>query len=149
MGVPWAPAVRREDAMNLFVVDMKDQPGELARLADVIAQKGINIESVTGLASRGGGTVAVLTNDEAATRSALSEAGYQAREVEIAVASLEHKPGTLAAAARQLADAGINVVAALPIGMADGKVGVAFATDQPARAREIFGSGSKAGVGIG
>ncbi|NJD26879.1 MAG: ACT domain-containing protein [Chloroflexi bacterium] len=135
--------------MILFMVDMKDQPGELARLAEAIARKGINIESITGLASRGGGTVAVLTNDEAGTRSALSEAGCQASEMEIATASLEHKPGTLAATARKLADAGINVTAVLPIGMADGKVGVAFATDQPAKAREILGSGLKVGVGVG
>ena len=135
--------------MILFMVDMKDQPGELARLAEAIARKGINIESIAGLTSRGGGTVAVMTNDEAGTRSALSEAGYQAVETEIAVASLEHKPGTLAAAAKLLSDAGINVIAALPVGMADGKVGVAFATDQPAKAKEVLGSGSKVGVGVG
>jgi len=125
--------------MILFMVDLKDQPGELARLADAIARRGINIESVTGIASRGGGTVAVITNDQSGTRSALSEAGYQASETEIATASLEHKPGTLAAAAKKLADAGINVIAAFPIGMSDGKVGVAFATDQPAKAKEILG----------
>ncbi|HSL97501.1 MAG TPA: ACT domain-containing protein [Candidatus Deferrimicrobiaceae bacterium] len=135
--------------MILFMIDLKDQPGELARLSDAIARKGINIESVTGVASRGGGTVAVITNDEAGTRSALSEAGYQARETEIATASLEHKPGTLAAAAKKLADAGINIIAALPIGMAEGKVGVAFATDQPAKAKEILGGGSKVGVSVG
>ena len=134
--------------MNLFLIDLKDQPGELARVAEAIAAKGINIESVTGLTSGGNGTVALMTNDEAATRSALSEAGCQTREVEIATAQLEHKPGTLAAAARKLADAGINIIAALPIGMSDGKVGVAFATDQPAKAKEILGSASKVAIGI-
>ncbi len=128
--------------MTLFLIDLKDQPGELARVAEAIADKGINIEAVSGLASGGNGTVAIMTNDEAGTRSALSEAGCQTREVEIATASLEHKPGTLAGAARKLADAGINIIAALPIGMAEGKVGVAFATDQPAKAREILGSAS-------
>jgi hypothetical protein len=135
--------------MILFMVDMKDQPGELARLADAIARKGINIESVSGLTSGGSGTVALLTNDEGATRSALSEAGFTAREAEIATASLEHKPGTLAAATKKLAEAGINITAVLPIGMAEGKASVAFATDQPWKAKEILGSSAKVGVGVG
>lgn len=135
--------------MILFTVDLKDQPGELARLADAIAKKGINIESITGATSTGSGTVAILTNDEGATRTALGEAGYAARETEIATAQLEHKPGTLAAAAKKLADAGINISAVLPIGMADGKVGVAFATDQPAKAKEILGSAERIGIGVG
>jgi hypothetical protein len=135
--------------MILFTVSLKDQPGELARLTEAVARKGINIESISGMTEGGMGMVALITNDEAATRSALSEAGFGVRESEIAIASLEHKPGTLAAAAKKLADAGINVTAALPVGMADGKVGVAFATDQPAKAREILGSASKVGIGVG
>jgi hypothetical protein len=54
-------------------------------------------------------------------------------------AALEHRPGTLAAAARKLADAGVNVEAAMPIGMDGGSVTVAFATDQPTKARSVLG----------
>ncbi len=135
--------------MIVFMVDLKDQPGELARLAEAIARKGINIESITGATSRGGGTVAVITNDEAATRSILKDGGFDCREGELVTTALEHKPGTLAAAARKLADAGINISGLLPIGMADGKVRVGFATDQPARAREILGTEERAAIGIG
>ena len=125
--------------MNVFIVELKDQPGELARVAEAVARKGIDITSFSGVTSGGRGTVALLTSDEAGTRAALGEGGFSAREVEIATASLENKPGTLAAAARKLADAGINVVAALPTGMAGTTVAVAFATDQPARAQSVLG----------
>ena len=63
--------------------------------------------------------------------------------------ALEHTPGSLAAAARKLADAGINVQGALPVGMSEGKVSIAFATDQPAKARELIGSAEPAGIGVG
>ncbi len=135
--------------MNLFIVQLKDQPGTLAGLAEALATKGINIESIAGVQSGGTGTLALLTNDEDSTQKALSEAGYTVRDVEVATIALEHKPGTFAAAAKKLADAGINVTAVLPIPMADGKVGVAFATDDPTKARELLGSGTRTSVGVG
>ena len=54
--------------------------------------------------------------------------------------SLENKPGTLAEATGKLAKAGINIEAAMPVGMAGDKVSLAFATDQPAKAREVLSS---------
>ena len=105
--------------------------------------------NISGVESGGIGSVALLTNDEDSTRKALAEAGYTVREVEIATIALEHKPGSFAQAAKMLAGAGINVTAVLPIPMADGKVGVAFATDQPAKARELLGSGTRTAIGVG
>jgi hypothetical protein len=69
--------------------------------------------------------------------------------VELVAASINDKPGALAAAARKLADAGINIQAALPMGMSQGKMSMAFATDQPAKARELIGSAEPAGIGVG
>ena len=135
--------------MNAFIVDLKDQPGELARVAEAIAQKGINITAFTGLTAGGSGTVLLTTNDEEGTRRALADAGCEVRDVELVAASIDHKPGGLAAAARKLADAGINIQAALPMGMSEGKVSIAFATDQPAKARELIGTAEPAGIGVG
>lgn len=125
--------------MNVFIVELKDQPGELARVAEAVARKGIDITGFSGATSGGNGTVALVTSDEAGTRAALSEGGFNAREVEAATASLENKPGTLASAARRLADAGINIEAALPTSMAGTNVTIAFATDQPAQAQRVLG----------
>jgi hypothetical protein len=135
--------------MNAFIVDLMNKPGELARLAETIAQKGINITGFAGATAGGAGTVVLVTNDEAGTRSAMSEKGFRAREVELVMASLENKPGSLAAAAKKLADAGINVEAALPTGMSGESVSIAFATDQPAKARELLGAAAPTGIGVG
>jgi hypothetical protein len=126
--------------MNIFIVDLKHQPGELAKAADAIAQKGINITAFSGVTCGGSGTVALLTNDEAGTRRALADAGYKAREIEAVSGTIDHAPGGLAAAARKLANAGVNIEAALPTGMSGDKATIAFATDQPAKARSVLGA---------
>jgi len=54
-------------------------------------------------------------------------------------ASLENRPGTLAEAARRLASAGVNIEAAMPTGMSGNNVTVAFATSDPAKARQALG----------
>ena len=135
--------------MIAFIVDLQDKPGELARVTEAIAQKGINIEGFSGATAGGRGAVILVTNDEEGTRRALADAGCQVKESELITASLQHQPGSLAAAARKLADAGINVQGALPVGMSEGKVSIAFATDQPAKARELIGSTEAAGIGVG
>ena len=132
--------------MNTFIVELQNKPGELARVAEAIAQKGINITAFSGATCGGSGSVALLTNDEAGTRNALRESGHAAREVEVVSTTLEHKPGTLAAAVRKLADAGINIDAALPIAMESGRVTIAFATDNPAKAKGILGTPAAVGA---
>ena len=135
--------------MNAFIVELTNKPGELARVTEAIAQKGINIEGFAGATAGGAGTVLLVTNDEAGTRRALADAGCSSREVELVMASIDHVPGGLAAAARKFADAGINIEAAMPTGMAGDKVTVSFATDNPAKAREILGASMATGIGVG
>jgi hypothetical protein len=133
--------------MNIFIVDLKHQPGELAKATEAIAQKGINITAFGGVTCGGSGSVALLTNDDAGARRALSEAGYRPRELEVVTATIEHTPGTLAKTARKLADAGISIEAALPISMTSGTVTLAFATDNPVKAKSLLGTQELAGVG--
>ena len=135
--------------MHAFIVDLTNKPGELARVAEAIAEKGINIEAFAGATAAGAGSVVLATNDEAGTRRALADAGCSSREVELVMATLDHVPGALATATRKLADAGVNIEAAMPTGMAGDEVMVSFATDNPARAREILGASEPTGIGVG
>ena len=125
--------------MNAFIISGQDRPGELARVAEAIAERGVNVTNLTCVTWGGQGAIALLTNDEPATRSLLSAKGFPYREVELVACTLEDKPGTFAEATRKLAEAGINIEACLPTGMSGAKVSVAFATSDPAKAREIIG----------
>jgi len=124
--------------MKAFLVELENKPGSLARVAEAIAAKGINIEGISGTTCDQSGRVAIVTRDEAGTRTALTDAKASFKEMEATETSLRHAPGTFAKAARRLADAGINVEAIFPTGMQGGDVSVAFVTDQPAKAKEVL-----------
>ncbi len=124
--------------MNAFIINGQDRPGELARVAEAVAERGINITSISCIAWNDVGAIALTTNDEAGTRSILAQKGFETREIELVPASLDDKPGALAAVTRKLADAGINIELLLPMGMRDGKVTVAFATSDPAKTRSTI-----------
>ena len=79
-----------------------------------------------------------MTDDEAKTRAALQEARAEFRELEVTMAKISQAPGSLAKAARRLADAGVNIEAVMPTGMDDNEVSVAFITGDPAKARTIL-----------
>jgi hypothetical protein len=125
--------------MNAFIIELENRPGTLADVASAIAEKGVNIAGVAGATGTGSGSVAIVTNDEEGTQSALQAAGARFREVALASASLEDKPGTLADTARRLADAGVNIEAIFPTGMDAGKITVAFGVDNAEAAQRVLG----------
>ena len=124
--------------MQVFLVDLKNKPGELARASEEIEAKGIDINGISGATCGDSGRAAVITNDHATTKAVLTEAGFKFTEMEATDTALRQQPGTLAKAARRLADAGINVEALLPIGMEGNEVHVAFVTNDAAKARQIL-----------
>ena len=125
--------------MNAFIITLDNRPGSLADIAGALAEKGINIAGVAGATEGGTGTIALVTNDEASTISALEGAGARFRQVALASAALEDKPGTLA-------DAGVNIEAIFPTGMDAGKITVAFGVDNVEAAKSALGQLTGAGA---
>ena len=130
--------------MNTFLVELENKPGELARITEAIAAKGVDITGVTGSTCGSSGSLALMTDDEAKTRSALQETRAKFRELEAVEASISNAPGSLAKAARRLADAGVNIEALMPTGMKGNDVSVAFVTSDPSKARSILSSAGTA-----
>jgi hypothetical protein len=125
--------------MQWFIVEASNRPGEFARYAEEVAKRGINLANVVclGIGDRGG--AAFYATDEAGLRSALSDAGIGCHEISVITARIEDKPGTVAEAARRLADAGVNIELLVPMGM-DGKhVTVAIGVDKTEQARTALG----------
>lgn len=90
---------------------LDDQPGELARVAEVLGRAGVNIEGYCGVTTGGGtGEVHLLIEGEAAVFDALAAAGIEvASEQEVAVIAVEDRPGVLGEITRKLGDAGVNI----------------------------------------
>lgn len=125
--------------MDVFIIELDNRPGMLAGLAEAIAEKGINITSIAGASGSDTGTVALLTNDADGTRSVLDASGVTYRTCTLVSASLEDRPGSLAAATRRIADAGVNIDALFPTAMEGGRITLAFGVDDAEAARTALG----------
>lgn len=125
--------------MQWFIVEASNKPGEFARHASAIAQRGVNLANVIclGIGDRGG--AAFYATDESGVRSALNEAGIAFREVPVLTAKLQDKPGTLADATKRLGDAGVNIELIAPMGMDGQTQTVAFGVDKVDDARRALG----------
>lgn len=134
--------------MQWFICEAANQPGEFARQADAIAQRGVNLASVIclGLGDRGG--AAFHAKDEAGLRTALNDAGIAYREVSAVTAQIEDKPGMVADAAKRLGDAGVNIELIAPLDMDGDRVTVAFGVerDKEDAARSALGNLAAAGA---
>jgi hypothetical protein len=128
-----------EDPMNAFVVELKNQPGELARVTAAFAARRVNITGGAGIGWGNAGAFAAWSDDEAGLRAALGDLQCSFREVEVVEAAVANEPGSLAKAARKLADAGVNVEFVIPMGMSDGQMKLAVGVDRVAAARQALG----------
>ena len=63
-----------------FTVKLDDRPGALARMATALAERGVNIAGIVGIAEDTDGELMLETSDADATRAAFDAAGisYQA-----------------------------------------------------------------------
>ncbi len=96
--------------MKDLTVTLEDTPGALADLGEATGGTNINIEGMCATTAGGEGEVHILVEDPAATREALEGAGIGVSgERDVLVVEVEDRPGTMAAVARSLADAGVNI----------------------------------------
>ncbi len=58
-----------------FTVRLDDRPGSLARAAQALADRGVNITGIVGVAEDTDGELMLTTSDAAATRDALAGLG--------------------------------------------------------------------------
>lgn len=120
--------------MRAFLIDLANEAGELAMVAEAVADQGINITAFAGLTCDESGTVMLMTDDHAATWDILITLDRIVRDMEIVTVKVQPQPGTLAPLARLLADRGVNVEAAIPTAMDE----IAFVFDDPATTRKVI-----------
>ena len=93
-----------------ITITAEDRPGTAAKAAEALAKAGINIEGHCATTSAGQGTLHIIASDPAGARRALEGAGFKIQgERDVVIVETENRPGTLAKALRQIADAGVNL----------------------------------------
>lgn len=55
-----------------FTVELEDRPGSLARVANALAERNVNITGIVGVAEDTDGALMLTTSDAAATREAFA-----------------------------------------------------------------------------
>jgi hypothetical protein len=95
--------------MREFSVTLLNRPGQLAALARKLADAGVNIETLAGVANDGESLLRFMVDDAEAARRTLHEAGVRFEERPVLDTFLPNRPGSLATMAEQLAAAGVNI----------------------------------------
>jgi hypothetical protein len=135
--------------MQLFTVRLRNEPGTLAQVAEALAQRGVDIRAIGGGGVGDAGIAALVTDNDSAAREALSQANCEYEASEAIVTDMEDRPGALAAAARALADAGVNVTGLVILQSMGDQARLAFGVDDAAKAREALGSAAGSGMSPG
>ena len=93
---------------------LDDQPGELARIGDILGQAGANIAGLCAVTSGGGqAEVHILVDNATAAFEALQAAGVRiAAEQEVLVLKVEDRPGARGEVARKLGTQRVNLTLA-------------------------------------
>jgi hypothetical protein len=123
---------------NQFVVQLKNEPGSLAVLAEALAARGVDLRAIGGGGLGDAGHVIMTTADDDATRAILDEGDYTYFEGESILAEVDDRPGGMARISRELADAGVNIYGHLFLGRWGDRAMFAFVVDDPAAARPIL-----------
>lgn len=90
-------------------VRLPNQPGQLARLAGMLGEARVNVRAIAAVGGDEATNIEILVDDRQAARQVLQAGGVTFAEVEVALVSLPHRPGSLARAARRVAEAGLNI----------------------------------------
>jgi hypothetical protein len=124
--------------MKDFAVRVTDRPGELARVATMLARYGVNLKSIAALAADGQATVHILPDDEEPARAALEKNSIPFEESDVVTVLLENRAGELATLSAKLSDAGVNLRALYVTGVVDDLVELVVVSDNVERARSAI-----------
>jgi hypothetical protein len=121
-----------------FEVFVQNKPGEVARLAEVLAKNAVNVRGIATDLGGSPGIIRVITDDEASARRVLTGSGMEFKERDVIVLSLPDKPGELAKMTKKLARAGINIESLFMLGAKAPEVQMAVGVDQRDKAQELL-----------
>ena len=124
--------------MRDFVVELKQRPGELARVASMLARYHVTLKAGTALAVGSRLIARFVPSDIEAARRALDAADIRFDEGEVVPVLLESRAGELAMLSSRLAEAGVAVRAIYLTSTLGSLVELAIVPDNPERAKRVL-----------
>ncbi len=93
-----------------LVIDVDNEPGELARVAAAVSDAGVNIAAATSVGVGDHAELHILVPHAEAARHSLAISHLAvSREREVVVVDVEDRPGVLADLTRKIARAGVDL----------------------------------------
>ena len=93
-----------------LVIEIKNEPGALARVAAAVSDAGVNLAAATCLGATDDVELHILVPHPEAARHALALSQLAvSREREVVVVDVEDRPGVLADLTRKIAKAGVDL----------------------------------------
>ena len=128
--------------MNRIIIVAKNEVGVLADISQALADKGINIETISaeGLAEQGVITLTADAHDDALR--VLMDAGYKAVSDDSLILRLPDEPGALAKVAGRFKDAGVNIQSLHIVERQGDHTIVALAAEDRAQAEALVDKGT-------
>ena len=130
----------RINRITRIVVMADNQVGVIADITAVLANAGINLESINTEANSEHGAVVLTTDNSDHALYVLNQAGYKAVGDEVLVLRLRDEPGALAKVAENLKQAGVNIQSMHILNRHGGYAMIALTTNDRARTLDAIGS---------
>ncbi len=126
--------------MKEFRVTLTQRAGELARLAQILANASIDLRSVAAISEGNKAHVCLVVTDVAATRGVLEDARMTFEESEMLSELLEDDVGQIANLATKLGNAGLNMKSFYILARDNPLVEIGFTVDDPKKAKKALGN---------
>jgi hypothetical protein len=124
--------------MKQLTVLVPNQPGQLAKISEALAARGVNIEDFDVESNGADGLISLTVDQYDAALRALRDAGFRAVTQDTLLIRLEDKPGALAAIAVRLKDAGIDLRSMHIVRRTENVSIASLVTDDNPRSAEIL-----------
>lgn len=126
--------------MNGYLISTADRSGLVASVLREAAARGVNIYPAYAMSDGSTALMLLGSDDEAGLQAAISASGVRATPMEMVTTELENRVGSGAELFARLADAGVDLRAAVPIGPGSGnRVQLALAATDPAALKRALG----------
>jgi hypothetical protein len=119
-------------------IQLTNKPGDLARVAEALSRRGVNIKALAALSVDGMAMARILPDDIVAARSAFEAASIRFTESEVHIVLLENRAGVVADVANRLGAEGVNLEAVYVTGIADDLVELAIVGDNPKKVKKVL-----------
>jgi hypothetical protein len=124
--------------MRDFAIEMKQRPGELSRVASILAQHRVTLRAGVALAVGTHLIARFIPNDIEAARRALDSANIRFEEGEIVPVVVESRAGELAMLSTRLAEGGVGIRALYVTGSSGNVLHLAIVPENVAKARRVL-----------